>query len=848
MVLPVEEKNFINENIDSFSVLKDINEDIVSLNLHGNFLQSLNDIPKLPKLEILNVSCNRIKDSDFPELIQLSRLIYLDLSGNMIESIEFLPFLPNIQHFYISFNYISNLNGISNFPNIKTLDLRGNNLTTLSDVKYLDSLPSLSELQITSDEGRQSNPICKFISDIKHIFSFCPNLILIDNKNLTQWETICASILTPKFDSIAKRFWKRATQEVSQFNDSIHDPNEYLDEINQEKDVYEDIHSSTNNNDNNNNNNRNNVNNNRNNNNNNDNNINNNNNNNSIGDMISVINNKHTQTTHDKMNVFDTQTIINISVPSTIVSLYDNILVRENELNGLMNDVCQNILEDVIISLLYEINSIEWDTYVSNNESSKSNSTRTEKLILSEDTLANEKSNIESNLKLIKLKSIIHKKNQFQKRFVFIHYRRIIHLSLKVALQDLSDIQKELNEYRISNKLELSMKDRQLQSERKRIEMIQHNYVTERIQFLAELKNGSNTINELTININQLKNELERKTNSFLEEKNKYELLYSQFVEYKSASVSTTNALEDLKSVYDAEVNSLRMNLQRSEATIHDMTEKLRSSTSTIESQLQKLDSYHHMETDLKNQIENMRLDMNSKALHACQLNEKLTSTQLQLKEETDRNSYLERQVQQLHHQLESVTHTASQLNSQLMLLTNKNIMQAQAMKEQQSLIVELTHQRKAMKADIERLRKSTEFVNISVDASSDTIGGTQQTSTSADRRASHKTPPRSSTSAPRHTPEAKAGNEEGWKAALESERNRSAMAVTQAEKYLQKVQQLETVQRDISLSLRIKEKELNDRNQLILQLQEQMKALNQKIRKKDSEIESLKSDVSHSR
>ena len=99
-----------------------------------------------------------------------------------------------------------------------------------------------------------------------------------------------------------------------------------------------------------------------------------------------------------------------------------------------------------------------------------------------------------------------------------------------------------------------------------------------------------------------------------------------------------------------------------------------------------------------------------------------------------------------------------------------------------------------------------------------------------------------------RHTPEAKAGNEEGWKAALESERNRSAMAVTQAEKYLQKVQQLETVQRDISLSLRIKEKELNDRNQLILQLQEQMKALNQKIRKKDSEIESLKSDVSHSR
>ncbi|MHA2391195.1 MAG: leucine-rich repeat domain-containing protein [Promethearchaeota archaeon] len=86
---------------------------------------------------------NNIKKfSEIPGLSNLKCLKELDLSNNQITSIKGLINLPNLTHIILSNNRLSaggNLDHLTNLPNLRYLDLRGNNI--INDIKLNDFHP-----------------------------------------------------------------------------------------------------------------------------------------------------------------------------------------------------------------------------------------------------------------------------------------------------------------------------------------------------------------------------------------------------------------------------------------------------------------------------------------------------------------------------------------------------------------------------------------------------------------------------------------------------------------------------------------------------------------------------------
>ncbi len=85
--------------------------------------------------------------SAIPGIQYLTSMRYLDLSSNEITELKELAYLPNVTHLILKNNRISNhenLEYINNMPNLKYLDLRGNEIVKI--VKKNDFNPSLRVL------------------------------------------------------------------------------------------------------------------------------------------------------------------------------------------------------------------------------------------------------------------------------------------------------------------------------------------------------------------------------------------------------------------------------------------------------------------------------------------------------------------------------------------------------------------------------------------------------------------------------------------------------------------------------------------------------------------------------
>ena len=118
----------------------------------------------------------------------------LNLWGNDLEDIRLLRQMPNVEVLSLSVNKIASLKEFSNCPKLQELYLRKNNITDLTEIRYLTNLPSLRVLWLWD------NP-CSEVSNYREmVIKVLPNLIKLDNNAVTTEEKSIAAKLNTDLD------------------------------------------------------------------------------------------------------------------------------------------------------------------------------------------------------------------------------------------------------------------------------------------------------------------------------------------------------------------------------------------------------------------------------------------------------------------------------------------------------------------------------------------------------------------------------------------------------------------------------------------------------------------------
>ena len=124
----------------------------------------------------------------------LSIVKNLNLWGNDLEDIQLLRQMPNVEVLSLSVNKISSLKEFANCSKLQELYLRKNNITDLSEIRYLTNLPSLKVLWLWD------NP-CSEVSNYREIvIKVLPNLIKLDNDAINPEEKMAAMKLDMNLD------------------------------------------------------------------------------------------------------------------------------------------------------------------------------------------------------------------------------------------------------------------------------------------------------------------------------------------------------------------------------------------------------------------------------------------------------------------------------------------------------------------------------------------------------------------------------------------------------------------------------------------------------------------------
>jgi len=161
-------------------------KNIEELNLHLNNISKITHL-NFSNLRILNLSANSI--TEISGLSHLPKLEELDLSSNQLVTIPpgSLRKCTLLKKLTLSYNNIRRIPGLSgeNFQTIKPclihLDLRGNSITHLDELKVLDHLSaSLQHVLFQNSKLERGNPICSDPKYYENIAVACPGLESLD--------------------------------------------------------------------------------------------------------------------------------------------------------------------------------------------------------------------------------------------------------------------------------------------------------------------------------------------------------------------------------------------------------------------------------------------------------------------------------------------------------------------------------------------------------------------------------------------------------------------------------------------------------------------------------------------
>lgn len=165
---------------------------IVEANFSHNEIESIDEGVKLmPNIEHLILNNNKI--GALSNLTSLPHLSHLNLSANCFtEANDFHTKLGNIRYIDLSLNSISSLQGFSKLYSLEGLDLTANQISDLSEIKYVSGLPCLENLTLTG------NPVAIVVDyRVRTLEQFGGRAaeICLDNEKPTQKELDTVAVL-----------------------------------------------------------------------------------------------------------------------------------------------------------------------------------------------------------------------------------------------------------------------------------------------------------------------------------------------------------------------------------------------------------------------------------------------------------------------------------------------------------------------------------------------------------------------------------------------------------------------------------------------------------------------------
>ena len=176
------ELRVIEQDIMTLNWLKDC-KNLLLLTVYHTQLKETSGLKYSPCLKQLILEGNKL--DNFPDVSILPNLVDLSVAENPIFEISEFPKNESIQTLNISSTGISYLsNTIVNFPNIKKLQLAGNNLHDFAIFKVLGQLKKLQELYLY-DPNYEENPICSFPNYDVLPAAYLPNISILDTYKIS---------------------------------------------------------------------------------------------------------------------------------------------------------------------------------------------------------------------------------------------------------------------------------------------------------------------------------------------------------------------------------------------------------------------------------------------------------------------------------------------------------------------------------------------------------------------------------------------------------------------------------------------------------------------------------------
>ncbi|KAK6094098.1 hypothetical protein MT418_005913 [Batrachochytrium dendrobatidis] len=187
--------SLVDESITSLQDLQHIEHSVdfskvVSLNLHSNEIQLLDNVifGYFTSLTRLDLSSNLLKSMvGFDGLLQLETL---NLANNLIVKVEGLRNLKYLQKLNLSFNNIDDISGFVDLHgdsnSLKIVDLKGNVLTDLDQLRFLAGCTKLVDLTIIGPgKAPKVNPMCVMESYRPWtVFKLIPQIRILNGRDI----------------------------------------------------------------------------------------------------------------------------------------------------------------------------------------------------------------------------------------------------------------------------------------------------------------------------------------------------------------------------------------------------------------------------------------------------------------------------------------------------------------------------------------------------------------------------------------------------------------------------------------------------------------------------------------
>ena len=116
--------------------------------------------------------------SKYSKYSNISQITKLNIWGEDIEDISIISKMPNLEVLSLSANKISSLFPLSYCLNMREIYLRNNNIDSFEELYHLTNLPKLKILWL------EGNPICKDFFYKEKVLNILPKLHNLDNKNI----------------------------------------------------------------------------------------------------------------------------------------------------------------------------------------------------------------------------------------------------------------------------------------------------------------------------------------------------------------------------------------------------------------------------------------------------------------------------------------------------------------------------------------------------------------------------------------------------------------------------------------------------------------------------------------